>query len=428
MLTIVLHVSQVILLSFASHSVGQFLRKWSLPIISGYLLTGILSGPYVLVMISGEATASLRMLDELALSCIAFAAGSELHLQELRAHSRAILYTLAALMTATFTLLFTTMLIFTEVSGMFRSLPGYGRLAVCLLTSTVLMARSPASAIAVVKELRASGPFTTIALSVSVAMDVVLIMLFSVNVDVAHTLLAGMEFHSIASVVMPFGKLITSFLVGLLVGKLLEFTTASRMPLAGKSFLMVFYGFTVFFMAETLRERTSSIIDIEPLLACVLASVLATNITTHRDEYQAMLDMVLPRANIVFFTLAGASLAINTLVDTYWLAMMLFVVRLCALWIGTQVGGYMASLPQDHSRIRWMAFVTQAGVAMGLARQVSLIFPTWGPSFASMVISVVVLNEMLGPPLFRYSLVRTGEAKAFEPSDGPELKSVIADK
>ena len=33
-------------------------------------------------------------------------------------------------MTATFTLLFTTMLIFTEVSGMFRSLPGYGRLAV----------------------------------------------------------------------------------------------------------------------------------------------------------------------------------------------------------------------------------------------------------------------------------------------------------
>ena len=68
------------------------------------------------------------------------------------------------------------------------------------------------------------------------------------------------------------------------------------------------------------------------------------------------------------------------------------------------------------------------GVAMGLARQVSLIFPTWGPSFASMVISVVVLNEMLGPPLFRYSLVRTGEAKAFEPSDGPELKSVIADK
>lgn len=48
--------------------------------------------------------------------------------------------------------------------------------------------------------------------------------------------------------------------------------------------------------------------------------------------------------------------------DTYWLALMLFFVRLGALWIGTQFGGYMASLPHEHSRIRWMAFVTQAGV------------------------------------------------------------------
>ena len=33
MFAIVLHVSQAILLSFASYSVGQFLRRWSLPII-----------------------------------------------------------------------------------------------------------------------------------------------------------------------------------------------------------------------------------------------------------------------------------------------------------------------------------------------------------------------------------------------------------
>eukprot|EP00667_Euglena_gracilis_P017354 EG_transcript_18244 len=231
MFTFVMHASQAILLSFASHSVGQFLRKWSLPIISGYLLTGIVSGPYVLVMISGEATQHLRTLDEMALACIAFAAGSELHLQELRLHSRAIFYTLVGLMTCTFTLLFLTMLLFTQATGMFRSLPGYGRLAVCLLSSTILMARSPASAIAVVKEMRASGPFTTIALSVSVAMDVVLIMLFSIHVDVAHTLLAGLELRSLTTLLMPFGKLVTTFLVGIGVGKALEILTACKLPL-----------------------------------------------------------------------------------------------------------------------------------------------------------------------------------------------------
>ena len=40
--------------------------------------------------------------------------------QELRAHKNAICYTLLGLMTATFTLLFLTMLIFTSVSGMFK--------------------------------------------------------------------------------------------------------------------------------------------------------------------------------------------------------------------------------------------------------------------------------------------------------------------
>mmetsp|Transcript_144571 Transcript_144571/g.252033 ORF Transcript_144571/g.252033 Transcript_144571/m.252033 type:complete len:426 (-) Transcript_144571:34-1311(-) len=418
MFAIVLHVSQAILLSFASYSVGQFLRRWSLPIISGYLLTGILSGPYVLVMISGEATASLRMLDELALSQIAFAAGAELHLQELRAHRSAICYTLLGLMTATFSLLFVTMLTFTSVSGMFKD----ERLAVCLLASTVLMARSPASAIAVVKEMRASGPFTTIALSVSVAMDVVLIVLFSINVDIVH-MIAGSDFRSFASVLMPVGKLIVSCLVGITVGKSLELTIAAKVPVLVKSGLMVLYGFLTFFLAGVIREKTGSIIDIEPLLSCVLASVLCTNMTTHRDEFQLMLDTCLPRANIVFFTLAGASLAINTLVNTYWLAITLFFVRLCALWLGTNFGGYMACLPPEHSKVRWMAFVTQAGVAMGLARQVAVIFPKWGPAFASMVISVVVLNEMFGPPLFRYSLMRVGEAKVLEPTDTPDVKT-----
>ncbi len=50
--------------------------------------------------------------------------------QELRLHSRAILFTLAGLMTCTFSFLFLTMLTFTQVTGMFRELPGYGRIAV----------------------------------------------------------------------------------------------------------------------------------------------------------------------------------------------------------------------------------------------------------------------------------------------------------
>ena len=41
----------------------------------------------------------------------------------------------------------------------------------------------------------------------------VLIVLFSINVDVVHMMLGNGDFRSYASVLMPIGKLIVSFLV-----------------------------------------------------------------------------------------------------------------------------------------------------------------------------------------------------------------------
>eukprot|EP01004_Peranema_trichophorum_P003653 NODE_2629_length_1533_cov_34.913475_g2268_i0.p1 GENE.NODE_2629_length_1533_cov_34.913475_g2268_i0~~NODE_2629_length_1533_cov_34.913475_g2268_i0.p1 ORF type:complete len:440 (+),score=42.90 NODE_2629_length_1533_cov_34.913475_g2268_i0:61-1380(+) len=414
MLSYLLFFGQALLLSFASYSVGQFFRKWHLPIITGYLITGILSGPYVLVMISNEATRNLRIVDELALSCIAFAAGAELYLQDLRVHMRVILYTLACLMGMSFTFLLTAMTICMKHTDLFSSLDGHGKFAVCLLVSTVLMARSPASAIAVVKELRASGPFTTVALSVSVAIDVVLIILFSLNVNLAHSLLSGGGF-AFSSILTPVSKLIASVVVGLSIGKIIETALILHVHLNIKTLVIVLSGFGIFFVADSIRGK--SILSIEPLFTCVACSVYVTNHTTKREEYLGILDRVLPWLNIVFFTLAGASLAINTLVDTWWIAALLFMVRLCSLFFGTTIAGWLTNQPNEHARVRWMAYVTQAGVAMGLAREVAMIFPDWGTTFASLVVSVVVVNEMVGPPCFRYALVRTGEAK-LEAMDG----------
>jgi hypothetical protein len=50
------------------------------------------------------------------------------------------------------------------------------------LIGTIMVARSPASAIAVVQESKAKGPFTNLTLGVTVVMDLVVIVLFSINV------------------------------------------------------------------------------------------------------------------------------------------------------------------------------------------------------------------------------------------------------
>jgi hypothetical protein len=53
---------------------------------------------------------------------------------------------------------------------------------IAMLVGAIMTARSPASAIAIVKELRAKGPFTRCFLGVTVVSDVVVLVLFAISV------------------------------------------------------------------------------------------------------------------------------------------------------------------------------------------------------------------------------------------------------
>jgi Trk K+ transport system NAD-binding subunit/mannitol/fructose-specific phosphotransferase system IIA component (Ntr-type) len=58
-----------------------------------------------------------------------------------------------------------------------------------------------------------------------------------------------------------------------------------------------------------------------------------------------------------------------------------------------------------------MGYVTQAGVGLGLAKEVAVAFPDWGAAFATMMISVIVLNQLAGPPLFKWAIYLAGEVQ-----------------
>ncbi len=55
------------IIAAASKQIGQTLVKTGLPLISGFLFTGIVAGPYVLDLISMEAALNLRFVDEISL-------------------------------------------------------------------------------------------------------------------------------------------------------------------------------------------------------------------------------------------------------------------------------------------------------------------------------------------------------------------------
>lgn len=60
---------------------------------------------------------------------------------------------------------------------------------------------------------------------------------------------------------------------------------------------------------------------------------------------------------------------------------------------------------------RRLAMITQAGVAIGLANNVAERVPDLGTDFSSLLMAVIVLNQLAGPPLLKHALLSIGEGK-----------------
>ena len=103
-------------------------------------------------------------------------------------------------------------------------------------------------------------------------------------------------------------------------------------------------------------------------------------------------------------------ISIEVLAKVWLIALILFLVRLISIIIGALAGATLAKDDPAHRLFGWMPYVTQAGVGLGLAIEVSSEFPVWGGEFATIVIAVIVLNQFAGPPLFKWALNKVGES------------------
>lgn len=374
----------------ASQQVGHFLTRFNLPLISGYLLAGIIAGPFLLDFMGVEDIEHLRFLDEISLAFIAFAAGSEMYLEELRGRYKSIGWNTFTQLIAIY--LFSGVVIFVLADSIpfMQGLSQGGRFAAALLAGTILTARSPSSAIAIINEVRARGPFTKTVLGVTLVKDVIVVVLFALSTSIASTLLTGQEFDIIFLFLVS-AEIIVSILLGIFVGRLLVVVLSTHFDERLKIGLILLIGYLVFVFSTNLRHFTHDNLPfeilLEPLLICMVASFWLINRTRYRDEFRHLLHLVETPIFIIFFTLIGESLDIGIVLTILPITLIIFATRLVALFIGGYIGGFAAGDPPHFNRLTWMAYITQAGVGLGLAKEVAIEFPQLGNDFTTLMVA-----------------------------------------
>ena len=402
------------IVAVAANQIAQFFQKLKLPLITGLLVIGLLAGPFIFKLLPQGTGSGLQFINDISLAFIAFAAAAELYVKDMRSRFKSIKWMTFGQLGVTFIVSSILIYFLADQIAFMQGMNVATKISVAMLMATIFVARSPASAIAVINEMRAKGPFVQMAMGVTVIKDFLVILLFAICFSLSVTLVSGEPF-TIWFLPILLAELAVSFGLGWVVGKILTLILSIRMHVYLKSALILAIGYSVYllnyYVEHNSMDWVGKSIHLEPLLVCIIGSFFVTNYSKYRQEFIKILEDVGPVVYICFFTLTGASVSLDVLVSLIGVAFLLFAIRLVTMIAGSFIGGTLAGDPALFRRIGWMPFVTQAGVGLGLATVVANAFPEWGNAFQTTVVAVIVINQFVGPPLFKWSINLVGEAR-----------------
>ncbi len=381
-----------------------------LPSITSYILVGVLCGPFVLNLLSHEVIAGLERLDDVALAIIALIAGGEMRLGVLRARRAALASVIVA------QILF-SMVGAIIVVGLMRGQLGAMEVngaraivAVGLLFGLITVARSPATTIGVVTEMRARGPITEIIIGVTVLLDVVVLFLAALIIPAAETFLSSDPSFSMAFAERLALEVIGSVVAGLFLGMLVSV------------YMKWVTGFLPLFLlcVGLVGSVVCKHFHLEPLLAFMIAGFFVQNFSSMGKQLIDGLERSAFPVYVLFFAISGASIDLNALRSMWLLAVVLVVMRAGAFYAGVFAASRVVRDLRPYSRNLWSGFLAQAGVTIGIAALVARRFD-WGHEFETIVLAVVAINQLVGPVALKALLESRGEVGGMDrpPIAGP---------
>lgn len=385
---------------------GALFKSMRLPRLTGYLATGIVVGPQVLNLVSVPMVANLQIFNGIATALIALTAGVELDLKAIKPLLKSIISITSIAICGTTFLISCSVFLLQNRLPFLHGLPTLQIAALSLVMGVTMVAQSPAVVVALQSEMAADGPLTRTVLGVVVISDLLVIVLFAIVSSIAKSLL-GTKTDALHTAWALTWEVIGSVAIGVCVGAIISIYLRF---VRGRSALFVLAA--AFLLAEVGQR-----IDLDPLLLALAAGVFIRNATTNGQRLQEEIEASSLPVYVVFFAVTGATVHIRELLVVGTPAVVLVLTR-AAGFIGLgRVATSFAKSPDVVRKYIGLGLMPQAGLALALALLFVKTFPHIGAEASALVFGGVAINEMLAPVLYRYALVKSGEAGQLEEAE-----------
>ncbi len=384
----------------------------NLPAVTAYLVAGLCIGPFLLgrMGIKGIGFSSLEYVDsfsiisQAALGFIAFEIGNEFRLKDLKSMGKSAI-TIGILQAVITTIVVDIALILLHFIA-----PSLISLSSAITLGAIAAATAPAATLMVVKQYKAEGPMTKLLLMVVAIDDAVGLVLFSVSFGVATALETG-AISFIGVVVEPLLELVLSLVLGIMGGVSLNWlekyfhSRSKRMSLA-VAFVLLTVGISL------LECEIGGVhFGFSLLLVCMIEGTVFCNINEASEELMDRVDRWTGPLNMLFFVLSGAELNLNVLSNPLVLIVGLIFIAFRSL--GKISGAYLSCRMEKTSptiqKYLGITLLPQAGVALGMALTARNLSD--GEIVRNVVLFAVLVYELVGPTLTKWSLLRAGEIK-----------------
>ena len=399
-------------------------KPLNLPAVTAYLVAGLIIGPFCIgrLDIAGlgfnslEQVGAMDIISQTALGFIAFAIGNEFRLKDLKTMGR------AAITVGILQAVITTVLVDCALIALHLMLPSVISLSSAITLGAIAAATAPAATLMVVRQYKAEGPLTKLLLMVVAIDDAVGLVLFSVSFGIASALETG-TISAVSVILEPVIEIGASAVLGALAGYALHFlekyfhSRSKRLSLA-VAFVLLTVGFS---------QKKFNIggvhVGFSLLLVCMVTGTIFCNICETSEELMARIERWTAPLNMLFFILSGAELNLTVLANP--MVILIGVVYIIFRSVG-KIGGAYASCRMENAtpvsqKYLGITLLPQAGVALGMALTAANLSD--GQMVRSVVLFSVLVYELVGPTLTKWSLFKAGEIKPEGRKDSREINA-----
>ncbi len=376
---------------FGAWFAGKIIKYAGLPLVTAYIIFGILMGPDILNLVHGSFITASPLISSVGLGFIAFNIGQGFVWENIKRLGKMVIW--ISCLEAFMAWIFVTLGV--------RFLAGMSwATSICL--GALASATAPAATMMVIREYKASGLFTNTLLGVVALDDAWCLVIISIAIAVSkavsfhgagNTVILNALFHSIGSIT---GACLVGALLTAMLKKISIFVvTRDNLLIFMLSFLFIGIG-------------TSEMFHLPLLLTCMIMGGVLANITRETKFFDVLHEVDAP-VYLLFFVLAGANLKIAQIGTIGIVGIVYFFVRVAGKFSGSYLGSVISDAPVRIRKYIWLGLVPQAGVALGAALMVRDRFPLVGETIFTTVVVTTVLYELVGPLCTKLSLRKAGE-------------------